>query len=538
MTPQREIDLTAERAPAGLGTPNPSTGGDPSPPRRIWVGRIPIVEHMRADPSPAETSRAMAMAERWLAELPRLSPRDSSLLALAPARIDDGGPTLHVDDFSGTPLLSRFYDVSFLQHRARLRAGDDDLVVTSLRPEDGYEEYCRDRLGLGSVTWLVPAARRDPLQLALACYEDRAVRKDLVGAMRRAELAWVHPHMGNFPAWALATLLRRSARRPLGMIAPPPGVTRFVNNKIYFAEAVSRLFGRQALPRTHEAPNFVTLARYVQHLAARHRVLAFKVPDSAGGAGNLILEAERFQGLTLGEIRRLLKELMVDLAWMGEGSLLVSHWETDVLGAPSAQLWIPPEAAGPPIVEALYLQIVEGDRGYFAGGQPARLPEDLAQAVTDRCWLIARMFQRMRYVGRCSIDLLLVGKSLADCGFELIECNGRWGGTSLPMTLANRVFGDACATPHAFRELRLPGLRDLGFQGLLELLDEDLFDRRTGRGHLVLYNPGRVRVASGINVLALAPTWEEAATLVGRAFPKRLRAALRERGLGPDEPAG
>ena len=44
-------------------------------------------------------------------------------------------------------------------------------------------------------------------------------------------------------------------------------------------------------------------------------------------------------------------------------------------------------------------------------------------------------------------DAILIGESLADARLHWIECNGRWGGVSIPMTLANRLTGDWARHP-------------------------------------------------------------------------------------------
>ena len=69
--------------------------------------------------------------------------------------------------------------------------------------------------------------------------------------------------MGTFAVWELAALLQRASRQPVRVIAPPPGVTRWVNNKIAFADTVTRLFGPQMRPRMVAVANFATLSQRV-----------------------------------------------------------------------------------------------------------------------------------------------------------------------------------------------------------------------------------------------------------------------------------
>ena len=71
---------------------------------------------------------------------------------------------------------------------------------------------------------------------------------------------------------------------------------------------------------------------------------------------------------------------------------------------------------------------------------------------------------------------------------ELIQCNGRWGGTSLQMTLMNRLFG-LDALRYDLNSVTMRGLARLDFPALLEHFEEDLFDIRTALVHESLLTP-------------------------------------------------
>jgi hypothetical protein len=493
------------------------------------VSVIPIVRHHE----PAVSSGRIAWAEevgiRLGEEHPEFAVKEL-FRPLVADRLSDMG-TVHLDDLSAIPGLDRFYDVTFMEDRARLRAGDGDFVASCSTPVPRWERYCNEHLGLGSVTWLHPSAKRNPLSVAAACWTDRDVRRALIGALRADRLRYLHPHIGSFSVWAAAALLQRASRRPLKVIAPPPGLTHRVNDKVWFAQTVRRLFGAEAVPWTASAHNPATVAALVREVAPSASRVVIKLPDSAGGAGNLVFDASRFRNRSLGEIRRDLKEALPDFIWGGE-RVLVACWETEVLYAPSAQLWVPPAAEGPPVVEGVFEQLLEGPEGLFAGSRSATLPGDLVQEIVDRSWLLGYLFQRLGYLGRCSFDLLLVGANLASSRLEFIECNGRWGGTSVPMTLMNRLFGDSRSRPYAARKVFVPHIDRVSFAEVLEYFGADLYDARTGKGDLILYSPA-VNPAAGLQVLALADSWEAATRRINRAIPLKLRAMVGRSAVEP-----
>jgi hypothetical protein len=495
---------------------------------KAMVGHLPIVPHFEPRATPDELAHVESLAAQLLREQPSLVVEEQ-FRPLVIERWEDA-PALHLDDLSGMTRPSWAKEVHFIQDRARLRAGDGDFVAASHPLAPGYEEYCRDYLGLGSPHWLHPQAVGDR-QIAYSCWQDREVRRALVRALREERFLHVHPYLGGYAVWQLAALLHRRSRRSVKVVAPPPAVTKWVNDKLSFTETVVRLFGSEFVPVTDEAANLVGLAQKTSDLAQRYQCLAIKVPDSAGGGGNVMIEAVRLRGRSLSWIRRFLKHLLARSGWNGQSKLLIGCWEVNVLSAPSAQLWIPSVAEGPPVVEGLFQQAIDPATGYFLGSQPADFPQPLSEELVNRCWRLGLLYQRLGYVSRCSFDMLLVGESLDRSRLKFIECNGRWGGTSLPMTLMNRLVGDWATQPFAAQECRAEGLDKLQFSDVLEGLRDDLFNVRTRQGSLVLYNPGRMQAHSAINVLALANSWEEAHRLVEQEVPARL-AALPGSGRG------
>jgi hypothetical protein len=482
---------------------------------------IPIIEHLKPDPSVGMRCDAARLAADLQREHPELAA--SGEFRELVAETIDGGPTLHLDDLSEIARLDPGDDVRFYQERARLRAGDGDFVAACGEPVDGYEEYCCETLGLGAPRWLRPPPLRNRLRISEACWEDDSVRELLLTQMRSGELTNVHPHMGTFAVWELAKLLRDESGSPLRVIAPPPRLTKWVNNKVAFAETVLRLFGPESVPRTESAWNLAILAKRVKDLAEEAEAIGLKLPDAVGGAGNIVMPTEPMRGKPLAEIQRLLHTAAAAIDWRCDRELLVDVWETNALCSPSAQLWIPPQRDGAPIVEGIFQQVTEGIEGAFTGAVPAQLPAAIEQQIVDRCWLLAELFQRLGYVGRCSFDLVLVGEDLESCRSEFIECNGRWGGTSLPMTLMNRLFGDWASQPFAIRVFHhISGLEKVSFRRLLDHFQDDLFDVRTKAGSLVFHNPGRLQCQSGISAIMLGATQDEAAGKVCRDLGRRL----------------
>lgn len=505
---------------------------------------IPVVVRHPVTVGAARLRRVDRLAAELRREQPDLAP-ESWVRRLMPRRLDDA-PSLILADASGIPLMGHFSDVTHIQDRSVLRAAGGDFIATCTPHEPAYARYCSERLGLGPLTWLHPRCSGSRLRVATACWRDLHVRHAVLRALRTGALRFLHPYHGSLEVWAAARLFSRTARRALRVIAPPPALTRKVNDKVWLADVLTRFYGERIVPPTRSAWNLATAARLVRELGGDARTVVLKVPEASGAAGNMLLQAEEFQGQSLAAIREHLRERLAPLGWDGE-RLLIGSWERKVLLSPSVQVWIPPTGDGEPMVEGVFEQTLTKEVGRFRGTAPAALAPGLVDEIAERSWLVALLFQKLGYVGRCSFDLILVGERLSRCQVLFVECNGRWGGASLPMTLMNRLFGRWHERPFAMRELQVPGLDRLRFEDLVAGLDGVLYDARTGRGRLIIYNPRHLRAGTA-DVIALGRSWADARRWLEREVPRLLaslvpaerpvpvrrpRAAARHRWRGP-----
>lgn len=472
---------------------------------------LPIVKHQCVELSGLDVEFAEKVAAKVIAMHPEL--RIESLFAhLVPKSITDA-PTLHVDDLTGIQIASE--SSVFLQERARLRAMDGDLLATTLPPIDGYESYCGNVLGLGSVEWLTPDCQGKPLHLAEACYTDRGIRREVVRHVRQLGLRYIHPHIGSTAPWELALLMQQTSHLPIEVVAPPPALTRFVNDKGAFTKLVHAMFGDAATPPTEVVWNVANAANSLPSLPTTSRFAAIKLPSAAGGSGNLLIALDEIRGRNLAEIDALLHERLPCLRYETGNELLVTLWADELIASPSAQLWIPPVAEGGPILEGLFMQLIEQGRGRFWGFMPASLPRNLKEQMTGQCLLLAKVFQILGYVGRCSIDMLLVGRSIEDSKMKFIECNGRWGGTSLPMTLMNRLFADWRLQPFSSHTIKIEDADQVPFTDLAKRMGHRLFHRSTYVGDCILFNPQRTKVCGEVSLIALRNSWNSSDDFVG-----------------------
>lgn len=426
--------------------------------------------------------------------------------------------TLHIDDFSAIPFLVDIAGAEEYQHRSRVRAGDGHIFATTTPATEGYASYCETILRIGRPTHIVAEPVNGPLQVTRACRTGAAFDA-LVSATRNAGGLMVHPYMGIEEVWALAADLHRKSGCPVKVIAPPPPVTWVANDKSVFDDLVKHVLGPQWLVETivHTDPS--QMARALLDLASRHRQVGLKRTRCASAMGNAVFLSTELLTTPHTALDTVLAFLN-RTEWPGEEEVLAVAWvDTDL--SPSTQLWIPPLGSGDPRLDGIYEQILAGERKVFVGSRPSTLPDTLNQQLGDAALRVGAALQELGYVGRCSFDHLVVGETKGSCQVLFTECNGRWGGTSTPMSLLDRLYDDA-RPPYRAQDVVYPELVGGGLHNLLNPVKDLLFDSHTGQGRFIFYNVGPIAKHGKFDVISIGQTQDDAERGISEILPSRL----------------
>ena len=367
-------------------------------------------------------------------------------------------PTVHLDDVSGIPFLVDVSGVEEYQHRARLRCDNGDLFVTVTAPAGGYERYCRERLGLGAPTHLRAAPSGNPLAVAAGCRHPDILGR-LVDIARRAGGIDIHPYMGIEDVWDLAATLAAAVDEPVSVLAPPPPVTWIANDKARFAELVELTLGPGWMPEAVTCRTPDDMVRHLRALSRRYRAVGLKRTRCASAMGSKVFPSPVVSVATEAVLTAEVVGFLRRTEWPGDEEVVVVAWE-DAVCSPSTQLWIEPD--GPPRLDGIYEQVLAGPEQIFVGSRPSTLPAPVNRAVADAAVRVATALQQLGYVGSCSFDHLVVGDPDAGFAVRFTECNGRWGGTSAPMHLVDRVVSGP-RPPYRAQDIVQPLLAGVSF---------------------------------------------------------------------------
>ena len=427
-------------------------------------------------------------------------------------------PTLHLDDVSGIPFVSDVAGVEEYQHRGRLRAGDHDVYVTVTREPEGYESYCRNVLAMGAPEHLVADPVGPPIRVARACTQGRTYARLVELTRDRGGMA-IHPYMGIEDVWALASRLAVDGHGDVRVLGPPPPVTWVANDKAVFDELVTRVLGRQALVETRVGRDPSTISADLSAMAQHHRKVGLKRTRCASAMGNAVFTSDEVRPLP--SARRAVEDFLERTEWpKGEEVLIVAWLESDV--SPSTQLWIPPQGTGEPRLDGIYEQILSGEERIFVGSRPSSQPHDVNRTLAKDAIQVAAALQEMGYVGRCSFDHLLIGNPHDDFDVVFTECNGRWGGTSTPMSLLDRLFPGS-RPPYRAQDVVYPQLVGAELKDLLGLAGETAFDPETGRGRFIFYNLGPLDRHGKFDVISIGSDQQDAERGLLEILPELLQ---------------
>ncbi len=417
------------------------------------------------------------------------------------------GPAILFGDTGEIPLLIEA-DGHRLDYRLGWLARSGDLVVIGGPVSLAFEAYQKRILGECVIDYLhVPEAingLRKPTPVI--CLEDESVYRRLLSKVREGGGVTLVAHITTGSIWVLAARLSRDTGLPVHVAGPPPMLSHRVNNKLWFGSVCTRLLGDSATPPKREAWSVSALTRHVAELAERWDRLVVKVPDSAGSVGNIVLASKSVRRLRL---KTLYHKLKRDLSVLGlrkpPFQIAVEVWDINVLISPSVQIWIPIATDAQPIIEGIYEQVLEGEGQAFAGALQAQLPKRIDRALSSGAMQLAMLFQKLGYYGRCSFDAVVSGRSLDDAGILWIECNGRWGGVAIPMTLVNRLSPPGCSPIHVIVQKIDPAFRRRSFGEVIEGFADLALSPDMKSGVLFL-SPNLIEDGAGCSFLSFGAT--------------------------------
>jgi hypothetical protein len=101
------------------------------------------------------------------------------------------------------------------------------------------------------------------------------------------------------------------------------------------------------------------------------------------------------------------------------------------------------------------------------------------------------------------------------------ECNGRWGGTSMPMSLLDRLI-EGPRPAYRAQDVVYPKLVGAKFRDLLELADEVMFRKDSGRGRFIFYNVGPLAGHGKFDVISIGTDQEDAERGILEILPECL----------------
>ena len=391
------------------------------------------------------------------------------------------GPSLIIGDQSEIALLASA-QVSRLDYRMALLAKPGDSVLVRRQVRE-FEDYLADSLSQENVAYLHGRAD-DPRPVTLQARTSGTMLEALAQLAQKSGGLTLKPYLTTGHSWRLAQTLGEATKCCIHVCGPSPRLAQRVNDKLWFGQFARRILGNHATPPTRAAYGPAAAAGLMSQIAKTSSQIVVKVPDSAGSAGNLRFEGATVREKSLDDVRHFLLHRLRTLGWQDTYPILVGVWDENVRCSPSAQIWVPRFQDGPPVIEGIFEQRVQGSVAAFVGGARSTLPG---------------------YFGRCSLDAVIFRTSDGADNIHWIECNGRWGGVSIPMTVADGLCaGQPAPTISVVQELH-PG-RQMQTKELLQRLGDLLFRVGRDKTGIVVMSPPEHDNGAHINLLSLSQT--------------------------------
>lgn len=485
--------------------------------------RFSIVANYEFQLTTVDRDRIDSLATRILADEPALN--ETGVFGESVKSGVGKGVGVHLSNNYDISLLER-QTVSNLEYRMSLLAQDGDIFLVRGNRSQAFEQYLSQNLASGSLKVVCIPDSKPGVQISTD--RDSPQFNVILSAVRSAvkpgDSLTLFPYIGMSSVWMLASALAREAKIDVYVAAPPPRLTRRVNDKLWFADLVIQVLGEQAVPPVRPAYGPVALTALVRDYAKKYDQVIVKVPDSAGSYGNIKLSSSKLSGVSASVVQdRLLAQLHLR-GWHDQFPLMVEVWDTVVLSSPSMQLWIPSISSGGPVIEGIFDQHISASDDSFAGAVVAKLTDEWEHRLVSESMQLAYLLQRLGYYGRVSFDTVIAGHDYDNAQLHWIECNGRWGGVSIPMTLLNRLFGDYRNKQFIIVQNSHVGGAAIPFEQVVLSLRDRLYKHGIDNKGIVFPVPDVAHNTSATNYIAIADNRDDVNELV-REVDEHFRAA-------------
>lgn len=399
-------------------------------------------------------------------------------------------PTLYLEDHREIDLVTET-DAQHYEYRTLTLARDNDFLLIARTRVPDFETYLKTTVNLGSPKILpLPIDLVNQMRsLAMACKEHSESMDILVSAAKVAGALNIMPFISSEAVWLLADTIAKAAEVPVYVSAAFPRMSKHANDKLWMAEQIATLLGRDSLPPYSESFDIDAAVARLHFLAKKSAHIVFKTPSSAGARGNVVFQSADIKEMNREQLLAYVLDTLHAIGWSDHYPLLVGVWEESVLSSPSAQLWIPLVKNSEPLLEGVFVQKLNGSRGKFSGAERVKLPYQLQLQFTQEALMLGTLLQSLGYFGRVSFDALLVGESIETAQLHWIECNARWGGVSIPMTLANRLGASTDSSFYVIVQNTLDEPIQCSFLDVLKQCRHVLFDEQKTKQGIIFLSP-------------------------------------------------
>jgi hypothetical protein len=432
------------------------------------------------------------------------------------------GPSLLIGDQSEISLL-RTARTSHLDHRMAHLARPGDVVLVRNRDPD-FEAYLAEHLGLTDITFLV-VDDTEASPIAKLAFDTPKLLETLADIAGKAGGLTIKSYLTTGNTWHLAQAIGEAARCVIYVSGPSPRVAKRVNDKLWFTRLARQVIGNEAVPPTMSAYGPDAAAALVARFGKSAEQVIVKVPDSAGSAGNIRFEAAYLNGKSSAQIKALMQDQLHATGWADHYPILVGVWDTDVTCTPSVQLWIPHVTDGAPVSHGVFEQHVFGDAAAFVGAVRSTLPDTVQSKLVAQSVKIATVLQHLGYYGRCSFDAVICNRNDDPNTIHWIECNGRWGGVSIPLSILHSIAPDQDKSGIMILQSPLPGITIETSQAVKMMRERLYHHARSGDG-IILLSPPPSTKGSIANLMVFADT-QDTATASGRAAIQHLKSLTK-----------
>lgn len=381
------------------------------------------------------------------------------------------------------------------EHNFLFVADKNDILITRKPVNIYFEKYISKKVGYSLPTIITLRHNYNSKSFYESIINDKKTILEIINLVKNnSDNQTIHPYLYNNSIKQIGDILISCSGKNINYESPPSLLKQKLKQKIYFKTLVKNILGDNKTPPFYIAENIEAFIKIIKQLESKKSMAMLKLPFKIGSQNNYKINIKNSKKII--NVIKKINDLIDNGTNYFKEPLLIEKFIESAKCFPTVQLFIKGE--GRIKLIRICNQIIDFNWRCIGSNYPVNLKYELKEKIIEDSLKLARYISTTGYKGNCNFDLIVKNNS-----YYFLECNPRWGSTSYPSLLMQKLFPDNKNYYYA-EELYSPELKNLSVALLLKKSDTYLYDKLNNDEGIIIYNISKLQLFGKMSYISFS----------------------------------